>query len=1249
MSTSPKFFSRLDWRSFWITTIASFAVYLWTLAPNVGLEDSGEFLTAAYHWGVPHPPGYPVWALSANIFEILIPFGNAAWRVNLMSAFYGALAAGMLTLTTTKVAAQLWEIERLKSFSVPGVSRSAVIQAVGIISGLIFALTDTLWSQAVIAEVYTLNGFFFTGSCLVVLRWLDSPQQKRWPCLLALTFGLGITNHQTLLVSALAFLYALYAGNRALGRHTTFFAAIATAVFAWQSGLWFMWLVVGLLLFVFAYSSVERTTLVTLRDLCVLIVSFGLAISIVAEWWMFTVIWLVFYVGYVFLNPQLWNARNVFMWVLALLFGSLLITAFIKLGGGDIAIVKNWIFKEGIARSDLMRGWLFVDIVLLILWVGIVVSDLLKEDSALKVGLPLALAFLPVVIFEVIAWKTHSFVFVVAALLAFVFYGVWLFVRRRGHYLLNSFTLFNGLLWSLAVLAIVGKLFTGDENQNVEFLKIVGGLAAIIILTVIWVILLLYPQFSNGSTLRHATPFLLSIYLFGIGSSLYLYMPLASLTNPPMNWGYTGTPEGFQHHITRGQYERIKTNRESFDQVVQQYIGFFKDLEENFSLPFVLIGILALVSIFLFATSRTKLMGIAENGSWGWLRLGAYLFRGPDIPKKIRSYLVFTILCFIFMGPVLVWLMNPKFDRQHLFIIRVFYSLAHGVFSLWIGLGTIFLLYWVSQLNKSRFCKIVPFFALFITCIAVVVWKLDWPSQSQWLWLTGAAVGIFALSSLLLRGRGMAVLAMVYAFPFIPLTMNWELSEMRGHDFGWRYGHDMLVDLDRDAVVYGGTDPGRFVPTYMIFVESFQPERWRRNPKFDRRDLYIITQNALADQTYMNYIRDHYDVKRPAMDQWYHRLLGRDKLYPREPLIIPGDEEFNAIFNQVVMDAQGKPNSGIRFKEDPSGQGGLRATVEGIEGVFAINAGIAQWIFEKNKAKHSFYVEESYPLAWMYPYLEPVGLIMKVNKEPLRELDPKIVKKDMVYWASIRADLMSDPAFCRDEVARKSYSKLRNSIGGLYTYRNMVREAEQAFREAIEFYPASSESRAHLAEMMASQGRFEEARESTREWLKLDPLNPTPRMVLKQIDALQELVEKEAEMASVYHVSKNDPNFIFSYATVLKDRAKLADSDKVIDVFLGDRPSDLNLWQIAIQFYRQNNRSDRMEFLLQRVSELNPRNPVLWFNLAAIQSEMSKVTEAVASLKRAIDLDKNYREAAKTEAHFNRIRNDEKFQQLIGP
>src|SRR6185295_13666881 len=145
--------------------------------------------------------------------------------------------------------------------------------------------------------------------------------------------------------------------------------------------------------------------------------------------------------------------------------------------------------------------------------------------------------------------------------------------------------------------------------------------------------------------------------------------------------------------------------------------------------------------------------------------------------------------------------------------------------------------------------------------------------------------------------------------------VNWNDCEQRGHLFGYYFGHDMFEthpklkplypSMDTNAVLYGGTDPGRFVPTYMIFCESRTPSKYKHplDPKFDRSDVHIITQSALAVDTYMNYIRDHYSNERSSIKDsgtlasrspWQRSMfrfgwnwLGRDTTYPKEPIWIP--------------------------------------------------------------------------------------------------------------------------------------------------------------------------------------------------------------------------------------------------------------------------------------------------------------------------------------------------------------------------
>jgi len=64
--------------------------------------------------------------------------------------------------------------------------------------------------------------------------------------------------------------------------------------------------------------------------------------------------------------------------------------------------------------------------------------------------------------------------------------------------------------------------------------------------------------------------------------------------------------------------------------------------------------------------------------------------------------------------------------------------------------------------------------------------------------------------------------------------------------------------MTRNAISLAAPTPD-VLPTYMIFCESFIPHNTQPylDQKFDRRDVYIITQNALADGTYLDYLRSN--------------------------------------------------------------------------------------------------------------------------------------------------------------------------------------------------------------------------------------------------------------------------------------------------------------------------------------------------------------------------------------------------------
>ncbi len=159
---------------------ALLVVYLLTLAPGLTWAnrgaDGGDLITAAATGGVPHPTGYPVWLLAADLFQLL-PIGSLAWRTNLLSAFAAAGASMVICKLVIR-------------------SLSTSNYLAGFVAGLAFGLSPLIWSQAVITEVYTLHAFFI----ILLLYWSLFPPIKdngKSDLILGVISGIAMGNHFT--------------------------------------------------------------------------------------------------------------------------------------------------------------------------------------------------------------------------------------------------------------------------------------------------------------------------------------------------------------------------------------------------------------------------------------------------------------------------------------------------------------------------------------------------------------------------------------------------------------------------------------------------------------------------------------------------------------------------------------------------------------------------------------------------------------------------------------------------------------------------------------------------------------------------------------------------------------------------------------------------------------------------------------------------------------------------------------------
>jgi tetratricopeptide (TPR) repeat protein len=189
-------------------------------------------------------------------------------------------------------------------------------------------------------------------------------------------------------------------------------------------------------------------------------------------------------------------------------------------------------------------------------------------------------------------------------------------------------------------------------------------------------------------------------------------------------------------------------------------------------------------------------------------------------------------------------------------------------------------------------------------------------------------------------------------------------------------------------------------------------------------------------------------------------------------LSMPGDTDVDAALKQYADEFKTRtasPNGEVTVDKDG------HVSIHGIDGVIAVNNTLTKWIFDHNKDKHEFYVEENDPAPWMYPYMEPHGLILKLNKEPVKELDPAVVAQDRQFWNALTKELLSDKHFSDSREARKVFCKLRTAIGGMYVGRHLTTEAEGAFWQALDLDPASSETNFRLVQLYVEQDRFDEA------------------------------------------------------------------------------------------------------------------------------------------------------------------------------
>ncbi|MDF7798956.1 DUF2723 domain-containing protein [Pontiellaceae bacterium B1224] len=1209
-----KFFRKSEWFACWATFIISLIVYTITLQPTLGLEDSGELIVASDFLGVPHPPGYPIWSLLTWFFQWIfhsVTFHgqpNPAWAVNWFSAVSGAAACGALALLISRSGMDLLR-SFTKELKVLGESTESLFCAVaGISGGLLLAFGQGMWSQAVIAEVYTLNIFFQSLVLVFLYRWISESNNTKWLMLSAFTFGLGITNHQTLMFMGLAMAAAVLFNDLDIFSRKNVWGIIGVVIFLPLSilGIYFGILVlqvVGVLGCVISCLLIRQPFLV--RDFLI------------------TGSFYILLVGF-----NKWAAGNPemaqYMWV----------------SGPDYPGFWIWtiyaLAVPTIATFVLPRGRV-VGPTFLIMFIGLgfyfYMAFSSDQNPPINWGYPRT-------------WQ--GFMHAITrgqyerVKLAHVFTPR--FLEQVETYLTDLRSQFYG---PIAVLGLIPLALFPIMRQLPQFRwRLAGRIGRF--------------EFFSWKVTWNLTLSLILIKL--LDTDAPIIQSCLAVTAIALLLPTAKRLQDIGHPATWALYTLIPT---------ALYLGIIQLIPSfpRFSKYAFLCTAALEAAIMLYLLIRKGTDAQTENG-------GNPLTEQPAISSQNSGWIMTTLTAFLSVGIVFMILQNPKTDIQSLFIGRVQYIQSHAIYVLWLGYGILFLMAYLETLVKNnRYTKIIGVVMVLLLPFSLIY--KNYHNENQ-LKVVGGA-------------------------------------EQNGHDFGWQFGNWQLRGVDGikddlsywypdeeefleqweaypckdypepmgpNAIFFGGTDPGRFVPTYMIYSAKVRP------------DVYLITQNALADNTYMNVMRDLYG----------------DQIW------IPSPLDSNLAFQQYV---QGVQNGSINAGADVTTEGG-KVQVQGVAGVMKINGFLSKMIFDHNQyitetktdektrpvgaaavfedpvkdpktglpPLRTFYVEESYVLPWMYPYLTPHGLIMKINNKPTA-LTPEMVKNDTDFWNWYCDRLLNDEKFIRDIVARKSFSKLRSALAGLYAARGKPREAEAAFRQSVALYDLSPEANFRLADLIAKQGRFDEAIEIFDVFMEKDPNNEKGeafRLSLKfqfaqhifntgrhdeaigyaedlldedpdneQIIKFQENLEKMKKMTArrvelETKLKAGGSNFqeMLELMNIQYSLGQSQQADALArNILNSDNIPPEGMMSLA-QYMAQKRKLDIVELALKKYTSTKPNDTQGWINLAGLQLVTNKRGEMWVSLRKAVEIGgEPVRNHLRSDKRFDTIRNTKEFQKIV--
>lgn len=174
-------------------------VYLATMARTVPAGDSGELISAAWTWGVAHPPGYPLFTMLGGLITHLSPAGPA-FSMNLFSVITQVGAVALVGLLIARVLVPGW----------PRGDSGGRGTVAAVTGALTLAFSTAFWTYGLVAEVFALNDLFAAALLLLGIEWFRTPERHRLLWGIGLLSGLGFAHQQTISLLGPALLFLIW-------------------------------------------------------------------------------------------------------------------------------------------------------------------------------------------------------------------------------------------------------------------------------------------------------------------------------------------------------------------------------------------------------------------------------------------------------------------------------------------------------------------------------------------------------------------------------------------------------------------------------------------------------------------------------------------------------------------------------------------------------------------------------------------------------------------------------------------------------------------------------------------------------------------------------------------------------------------------------------------------------------------------------------------------------------------------------